>query len=100
MIEVYEKVLRENLSVKDTEREVRKILYAVNDEEEGKYYPLIKKKKLKELFKKVFAPQIEVDIVQTRVKVKITLIGKGNLRVTNAFLDKVLNVLQSLNKKE
>lgn len=98
MIFLYEKVLRENLSVKDTENEVRRILYSIEDGN-GKYFPDKKKKDIINLIKEKLEKELDVKIIQTRVKLKIIMEAKGNLRATNKFLEKFIKFLQFANKE-
>ncbi|MDO8741645.1 MAG: hypothetical protein Q7J11_00695, partial [Candidatus Roizmanbacteria bacterium] len=76
MIELYEKILGENFTVKQTENEVRNYLYQVKSI--GKY---IKREDVEKLAKKVKEkyPEIEIEIIQTRIKGKVILKVKGDL---------------------
>jgi len=98
MISLYEKVLKDNLTVQETEAQVRNLLYKVEDVE-GKYFPEEKLKKIIEILKSVLPRGVEVKIIQTRVKVKIVLQGKGNLKATNKFLEKFLKLLEDIKVK-
>ncbi len=95
MISLYEKVLRDNLSVKQTESEVREILYHVGNEK-GEYFPEEKKEAIITSLKKLLAKEINVKIIQTRIKAKVILEAKGNLKATSSFLEKLLRLLQNI----
>ena len=92
IIELYEKILSENLTVKQAESCVREYLYAVKDG--GKYYKKERIKEIIKLFKKRLSDKLSIKIVQTRVKVKIILEAKGNLEATGNFLENLLKFLQ------
>lgn len=83
MVKVYEKVLTDNLTVLQTEEQVREILYQIKTTGSG----LDKKeqKKIESLFtgnnKKVKA-----HLIQTRIKAKIVMEVKGNLQETTDFI--------------
>ncbi len=98
MIRLYEKVLKNNLSVQETEVEVRRMLHKVQDSE-GKYFPKAKMERIKKLFQELLPAGVDVKIIQTRVKVKVVLEGKGNLRATGKVLEKLFNLLDSIKSK-
>lgn len=86
MINVYEKVLANNLSTNKTEELVREKIYQIRSNgkrAEPKIIENIKKK-----FKKI-DKEVEVKIIQTRIKAKVILEIKGDLRKTSFFLEKI-----------
>ncbi len=90
MIELYEKILGENFTVKQTENEVRNYLYQVKSI--GKY---IKKEDVEKLTKKIKEkyPEINIEVIQTRIKGKIILKVKGDLEKTSKSIKTVLTKL-------
>ena len=98
MIKVYEKVLKENLSVQQTEEEVRYILHKVKDVDE-RYFSKESIEEIKNSFKKFLPEGVKIKIIQTRVKVKIIIEGKGNLRATGKVLKAVVNLLKRAKDK-
>src|SRR3989338_7598019 len=76
MIELYEKILGENFTVKQTENEVRNYLYQVKSV--GKY---IRQEDVEKLTMKVKEkyPEIDIEIIQTRIKGRVILEVKGDL---------------------
>ena len=92
MIELYEKVLGENFTVKQTENEVRNYLYQVKSI--GKY---IRQEDVEKLTKKVKEkyPDLDVEIVQTRIKGKIIFEVKGDLEKSSKLIRVLLEKLDS-----
>ncbi len=92
MIKVYEKVLGETLTVKKTEELVRDILYGVKSE--GTYLtPEEKNSFIKDVvqLKKNFA----IEIIQTRIKSRLTVEVKGSLEDTSKILRDLMKNLQA-----
>ena len=83
IINVYEKVLSDTLSVKKTEELVRNILYGVKTQ--GEYLSQEEKEIFKEKIK-TLKKNINLDIIQTRIKSKIVLEFKGDLENTSKLL--------------
>ncbi|OGK33360.1 hypothetical protein A3F58_02150 [Candidatus Roizmanbacteria bacterium RIFCSPHIGHO2_12_FULL_37_9b] len=83
MIRVYEKVLTDSLTVKATEEVVRDILYGVKTE--GEY---ISRQEKENFIQKVTAlkKNLNLKIIQTRIKSKMILEIKGNLENTSKEL--------------
>lgn len=90
MIELYEKILVENYSVKQTEEAVRNYLYQVKSV--GKY---IDQENIEKLTKKILEkfPELNVQIIQTRIKGKIILEIKGDLESSSKILKQILEKL-------
>lgn len=92
MLEAYEKILAESLSVYKTEELVREILYGVSTEGER----ILQEEKenfiakLKAKFKK-----LTVYFVQTQVKGKLTLEFKGNLSETTKVLRSLMKTIEN-----
>ena len=92
MIELYEKILGENFTVKQTENEVRNYLYQVKSI--GKY---IKREDIEKLTKKIKEkyPDLDVEIIQTRIKGKIIFEVKGDLEKSSKNIKQVIEKLFS-----
>jgi len=90
MIELYEKILGENYTVKQTENAVRGYLYQVKSI--GKYINLEAKEKLTQKIKEKY-PELNVQIIQTRIKGKIILEIKGDLEMSSKTIKHVLEKL-------
>jgi len=90
MIELYEKILGENYTVKQTENAVREYLYQVKSI--GKY---INKDGIEKLTQKIKEklPEVELKIIQTRIKGKIVLEIKGSLEKSTKILKQILEKL-------
>lgn len=90
MIELYEKILGENFTVKQTENEVRNYLYQVKSI--GKY---IKREDIEKLTKKIKEkyPDLDVEIVQTRIKGRVVLEMKGDLEKSSKLIRVLLEKL-------
>ncbi len=97
MIKLYEKVLKDNLSVKETEMEVRNILHKIKTE--GKYFPSEDLKEIEAKIKKILGDKIEVKIIQSRIKLKIYIQAKGSLKMTGELLKKISKLLEDILKK-
>ncbi len=90
MTEIYEKALATNLTVLQTEELVREKLFSIlpdgsrlsSDDVEAA------KEKIKTIFKNV-----SVKIIQTRVKAKVIIEVKGNLKKTSQTLASILEAL-------
>ncbi len=97
MIEVYEKVLSKNLTVAETEALVREKKYQIRTE--GKYIDKNYIEKIKRIFEK---EGFEVKIIQSRLRSRIIMTIKGNLRETSIKVKKILSALEKdfLKKKE
>ncbi|MBW7960067.1 hypothetical protein H3C65_01075 [Patescibacteria group bacterium] len=80
---VYERILTDNLTLREAEDFIREILYQFNDS--GDFVGTETKKDIVEYLKKRF-PNIEVKIRQTRNLVKIVLKLNGNLETTSKMI--------------
>lgn len=91
MIDVYEKVLADSLTVKATEELVRDILYGIKTE--GEY---ISPEEKQEYGEKVtgLRKNLKLKIIQTRIKSKIILEVKGNLEKTSKIVRGLLNDIE------
>jgi ParB family transcriptional regulator, chromosome partitioning protein len=90
MIELYEKILSENYTVKQTEEAVRKYLYQVKSI--GKYIKEEDKERLTKKIKKIY-PDFNISIIQTRIKGKVIFEVKGDLETTSKVIRHVLEKL-------
>jgi len=90
MVMVYEKVLAQSLTVLQTEELVREYLYHLKAEGEhlSKKELEVARDKIAEKYK-----NLEVKIIQTRVKAKLILEIKGNLKKTSQALNEVMEAL-------
>jgi ParB family chromosome partitioning protein len=88
MIELYEKILGENFTVKQTENEVRNYLYQIKSV--GKH---IKKEEIEKLTNKIKEkyPELSVEIIQTRIKGKVILEIKGDLEKSSRVIREYLH---------
>jgi len=90
MIELYEKILGENFTVKETENEVRNYLYQVKSI--GKYIKREDQEKLKIKIKEKY-PNLDIEIIQTRIKGRAILEVKGDLETSSKIIKHVLEKL-------
>ena len=92
MIELYEKILGENFTIKQTENEVRNYLYQIKSI--GKY---IKREDTEKLIKKVKEkhPEINIEIIQTKIKGRVVLEIKGDLEKSSKNIKQVIEKLSS-----
>lgn len=90
MIELYEKILGENYTVKQTESAVRNYLYQIKSI--GKYINKESTEKLTQKIKEKY-PELNVQIIQTRIKGKITFEIKGDLETSSKTIKQVLEKL-------
>ncbi len=90
MIELYEKILSENFTVRQTEMAVREYLYQVKSI--GKY---INKENVMKLTKKIKEkyPEANVQVIQTRIKGRVIIEIKGNLEVSSKAIKHLLEKL-------
>ena len=90
MINLYEKILGENYTVKQTEEAVREYLHQVKSI--GKY---IKKEDQEKIIKKIKEkfPELKVQIIQTRIKGKVILEVNGSLEKSSKIIKMVLEKL-------
>lgn len=90
ILKIYEKVLAENLTVSETENLVREVLYQVKAT--GDYLPKNKLagyiQKLKSLWN-----NLEIKIIQTRIRSKIIFEIRGSLDESGMIVEKILNKL-------
>lgn len=90
IMEVYEKVLGEDLTTQQTEELVREILYKIKDR--GDYLSSAEKENFREYYEK--KENIKARIIQSRLRGKIIIETKGNLEKTSAELKKIIGLLQ------
>lgn len=90
MIELYEKILSENYTVRQTEEAVRNYLYQVKSV--GKY---LNEEYVEKIVKKINEkyPEVKIKIVQTRIKGKVIFEIKGSLEESSKILKQVLEKL-------
>ena len=91
MIQIYEKVLTNNLTTLETDDLVRQKLYGVKSE--GNYLLDVDKNVIIEKLNNILAGKIK--IIQTRVKSKIIIELKGSLKETSDKIKKLMNFLRN-----
>lgn len=90
MIQAYEKVLSNGLTVADTENLIRELLYEVKNEGE-----LIPKDQVNEFTKALENKEIKAKVIQTRSRTKLTLEIKGSPAKTSPILMTLLKIIKS-----
>ena len=90
MIGLYEKILGENYTVRQTESAVREYLYQVKSI--GKYINKENTEKVIQIIKQEY-PELIVQIIQTRIKGKVIFEVKGSLEKSSKILKLVLEKL-------
>lgn len=88
MIKVYEQVLAHSLPTARTEELVREILFHVDSKGERANKQTVEA--LKDKFKK---RGVDLEVVQTRTKGRISLEMKGNLEVSSRFIEELMAAL-------
>jgi len=91
IIKVYEMILEKNLNVFQAEEIVRQMLYQIKNE--GDYLSSDEKN---QLIKKIesLGENIKAKLIQTRVKSKIIIEIKGNLKKTTEILRKIKRLIE------
>jgi hypothetical protein len=91
--EAYEKILRNNFSVWDTEMMVRQYLYGINSV--GKYLPL---KNLEKINQQLAAinQKINLKIIQSRIRGKLVVEIKDSLEKTTPILNELLTKVKEV----
>lgn len=90
---LYEEILKNNLNVLQTERRIREILYLVDNF--GNYVHKDKIKAFEDRIVRSIGGSTTTEIVQTRIKAKITIEVKGNLETTSTFLESFISRFRS-----
>lgn len=90
MIKLYEKILGENYTVKQTEESVRELIHQIKSV--GKYINKENIEKITEKIKEKY-PEVELKIIQTRIKGRIIFEVKGSLEKSSKEIKKILNRL-------
>lgn len=90
MIELYEKILSNNLTVEQTENDVRDYLYKVKSV--GDYVNRDDLKQLKSRIKEKY-PGLDITVIQTRVRGKIILEIRGDLEKSSKIIKLILEKL-------
>lgn len=92
MIDLYEKILGDNLTVKQTESAVRNYLYQVKSI--GKYINKETQEKLTRKIKEKY-PELDIEIIQTRIRGKVIFEVKGDLEKSSKMIRGILEKLGS-----
>ncbi|GEM_PF-759142 len=90
MVEVYEKILSEGLSIQATENLIREYLYGIKPK--GGYLQDKERQKLEEKVSKQI-DGVNVKVIQTRVYSKMTIKIKGSLDKTSKILKEMVRKL-------
>ena len=90
MIDLYERILGQNYTVKQTESAVRNYLYQVKSI--GKYINKENAEKLTQKIKEKF-PELNIQIIQTRIQGRVILEVKGDLEKSSNILKQILEKL-------
>lgn len=90
MIALYEKILGENYTVKQTEESVRESIHQIKSV--GKYINKESIEKMTEKIKEKY-PEVNIKIIQTRIKGKIIFEIKGDLEKSSKEIKKILGKL-------
>lgn len=90
MIQLYEKILGQDYTVKQTENAVRNYLYQVKSI--GKYINKENAEKLTQKIKEKF-PELNTQIIQTRIRGRIIFEIKGDLETSSKLLKQILEKL-------
>lgn len=85
MVNLYEEILKNNLNVAQTEQRIRHRLYLIDTV--GQYLSAARLETIKQKIKAALAPEAGVEIVQTRIKAKITIELPGDLQKTSEFVE-------------
>lgn len=93
MVEIYEKVLTDNLTIRQTNELIDEVVHQVKAS--GNYLSLEEKDALKKALIKKY-PELMLSISQTRVKGRIEILIKGNLRETSKKIKEIFNELSSV----
>lgn len=96
MMKVYEKALSQNLTVLQTEEEVREILYQIKTV--GSSIDKKEQKKIESLLSDN-NKNVKVHLIQTRVKAKIIIETKGNLNETTDYMRSFISRIVPTNTK-
>ncbi len=90
IVQAYEKVLSDNLTVAQTDELIRQLLHGIKTE--GEYLSAEEKEKLPEILRKNKDP-ISAKIIQTRIKGKFIFEVKGSPQTTSTVLKKLIDHL-------
>jgi len=96
MMVVYEKVLSQNLTVLQTEEEVREILYKIKTI--GLCIDKREQKKIESLLSD-HSKNVKAHLIQTRVKAKITIEMKGSLSETTENIRSFISKIEPIKTK-
>lgn len=98
MVALYEEVLIKNLTVPQTEKRIRDILYLVDTA--GKYITNDRLEVLKDKIVSSVGSDVRVSIIQTRIKAKIVIETTGNLFKTSEFIEVFANRFRTRREKD
>ncbi len=87
LMEIYEKILSENLTIRQTEELIRAVIYQIHDK--GAFFTDVEKADLISRSERKF-PGLKVELKQTRIKTNLNLEIKGNLENSSKLAKEVL----------
>jgi len=90
MIALYEEILKNNYTIRQTEERIREYLYDIKTK--GHYIKPKEKEELINKFKEKY-PDTKLVITQTRIKGKIIIETKGDLQKTSKVIKEIINKL-------
>jgi predicted RNA-binding protein with RPS1 domain len=91
MIKVYEKILEKNLTISETENLVRELLYQVKNQ--GTYLSSEEKSRFVKSIESL-GDNVKAKLIQTRVKGKLIIEIKGNLKETTEVLKRIKRLIE------
>jgi len=94
MITLYEQILAQDLTTQQTDSVVRELLYEIKDS--GRY---LSPEERENFTKKFSRSDIEIKLIQSRLRGKLIVTIKGNLERTSEQLRKIMRGLEVVQKK-
>jgi len=91
MIKVYEKILEKNLTISETENLVRELIYQVKNQ--GAYLSSEEKSRFVKSIESL-GDNVKAKVIQTRVKGKLIIEIKGNLKETTEVLKRIKRLIE------
>jgi ParB family chromosome partitioning protein len=91
MMEVYEKILEKNLTISETENLVRELLYQVKNQ--GAYLSSEERSRLVKSIESL-SDNVKAKVIQTRIKGKLIIEIKGNLKETTEVLKRIKRLIE------
>jgi len=92
MIKVYEKILEKNLTISEAENLVRELIYRVKNQ--GTYLSSEERNRLIKSIES-FGNNVKAKVIQTRIKGKLIIEIKGNLKETTEVLKRIKRLIEN-----